>query len=170
MIVVNLKKTYKLVVSGQMDMDDATLGMWQGVTDEAIEKFGDVIIGVYGDTVVSAYDITGHARNEEGRVGFDGEESKEFAYLLNGKSPVKPWVRGQARPVQYIYTDTVRTGDAPQVEDEEGNRRAVVNGYVLTVDVEGVATVEPPVGGVVIVTAAGSTGRLLSSPLAPSQD
>lgn len=170
MIAVNLKKTYRAVAAGHMDMDDATLGMWQGITDEAIEKFGDVIIGVYGDTVVSAYDITGHTRNAEGRVGFDGEESKEFAYLLNRKSPVKPWVRGQARPVQYIYTDTVRTGDAPVIEDKEGNRRAIVNGYVLTVDVEGHAYVEPPVGGVVTVTAAGSTGTLMSSPIEPSRD
>ena len=164
MIAVNLKRTYRQVMSGLMDMDDATLSWWQGITDEAIERYGDVVIGVYGDTVVSAFDITGYERNDEGRVGFDGDESKEFAYLLDQKSPVKPWVRGQARPVQYIDTDFVRNGDAPVEELEDGYRRAIVGGYVLTVDAEGMAIVEPPVGGVVTVTAAGTNGRLLPSP------
>lgn len=165
MIAVNLKRSYKLVLAGSMDMEEATLGWWQGITDEAIERYGDVIIGVYGDVVVSVYDITGHERSEEGRVGFDGHESESFGYLLNQKSPVKPWVRGQARPVQYIDTDVVRTGEAPVEDLEGGYRRAIVGGYVLTVDAEGLATVEPPVGGVVTVLAAGSSGLLLPAEL-----
>lgn len=160
MIAVNLKKTYRAVLSGDMDIDDATLGWWAGITDEAVEHYGDVVVGVFRNVVVSAFDVTSYERNEEGRVAFEGNESMEFSYLVGQKSPVKPWVRGQARPVQYADTDVVRNGEAPVEEFDDGHRRAVVAGYVLTVDADGIATVEPPEGGVVTVTAAGATGRL----------
>lgn len=154
MIVVNLKKSYREVLSGDRDMDDATLGWWAGVTDEAAARYGDVIVGVFKERVVSAFDASGFERDADGRVFFDGNESTEFAGLVGKASPVRPWVRGQARPLQYIDTDVVRNGSAP-VERHEGGRhlRAVVAGYVLTVDTDGLATVEPPQGGVVMVTA-----------------
>ncbi|MCS6559744.1 hypothetical protein NYQ31_15210 [Curtobacterium flaccumfaciens] len=154
MIVVNLKKSYREVLSGIRDMDDATLGWWAGVTDEAAERYGDVILGVFKERVVSAFDANGFDRDAEGRVHFSGNESEEFASLVGKASPARPWVRGQARPIQYIDTDVVRNGAAP-VEKLEGGRhlRAVVAGYVLTVDHEGIATVEPPQGGIVTVTA-----------------
>jgi hypothetical protein len=157
MIVVNLRKSYREVVAGLRDMEDATLGRWAGVTDEAIERYGDTVIGVYNDQVVSAYVVTAHERDGDGRVWFDGEESEEFGSLVGNKSPVKPWVRGQARPIQYIDTEVVRHGEAP-VEEGVDYQRAVVGGYVLSIDSDGIATVEPPEGGVVIVTAAGSSG------------
>lgn len=157
MIVVNLRKSYREVLRGQMDMEDATLGWWAGVTDEAIKRYGDTVIGVYNDLVVSAYDVTGHKRDGDGRVWFDGEESEEFRSLIGRKSPVKPWVRGQARPIQYTYSDVVRHGEAP-VEEGIDYQRAVVGGYILSVDGDGIATVEPPEGGVVVVTAAGWSG------------
>lgn len=157
MIVVNLRKSYREVVAGQKDMEDATLGWWAGVTDEAIERYGDVVIGLYNEQVVSAYDVTAHERDGAGRVWFDGDDSDEFAALIGKKSPVKPWVRGQARPIQYIDTDVVRHGEAP-VEEGVDYQRAVVGGYVLSIDSDGIATVEPPEGGVVVVTAAGASG------------
>jgi hypothetical protein len=169
MIVVNLRKSYREVVAGSRDIKDATMGWWRGITDEAIERYGDVVAGVFGDQVVSAFDVQGHERQPDGRVFFDGEPSREFASLVGRKSPVKPWVRGQARPIQYIDTDVVRFGDVP-VEDIEGvQQRAVVAGYVLTVDADRLATVEPPEGGVVTVTAAGTNGRLLRVPARTSR-
>lgn len=164
MIVVNLSKSYKEVLSGHRDMDDATLGWWAGVTDEAATRYGDVVVGVFKDQVVSVYDAEGFERDEEGRVFFDGRESSEFAPMIGKRSPVKPWVRGQARPIQYIDTDVVRDGDATVVRDGR-HQRAVVAGYILSVDADGLATVEPPEGGVVTVTAAGSSGRVLDLPL-----
>lgn len=160
MIVVNLRKSYRDVLSGDREMDDATLGWWADVNDEAVARYGDVVVGVYKDQVVSVYDVTGHERREDGRVYFTAEPSVEFAPLLHRRSPVKPWVRGQARPIQYIDTDQVRHGDAPEEILDDGYRRAVVAGYVLTVDADGIATVEPPEGGVVTVMAAGHTGAL----------
>ncbi len=160
MIVVNLRKSYREVLSGHLDMDDATLGWWAGVTDEAAARYGDVVLGVFKEQVVSAFDTVGYQRDAEGRVFFDGEESSEFGAMIGKPSPVKPWVRGQARPIQYIDTDVVRNGDATVVRDGK-HQRAVVAGYILSVNSEGQATVEPPEGGVVTVTAAGSSGRLL---------
>lgn len=156
MIAVNLRKSYREVVAEQKDMEDATLGWWAGVTDEAIERYGDVVIGVYNEQVVSAYDVTAHERDGDGRVRFDGDDSKEFAALIGKKSPVKAWVRGQARPIQYIDTNVVRHGEAP-VEEGVDYQRAVVGGYVLSIDSDGIATVEPPEGGVVVVTSAGAS-------------
>lgn len=160
MIVVNLRKSYREVVAGQRDMSDATLGSWAGVTDEAVARYGDIVIGVYNDQVVSAYRVTSHERDADGRLLFVGEPSKEFSSLVGSRSPVKPWVRGQARPIQYIETDVVRYGEAP-VEEGVDYQRAVVGGYVISIDSDGIATVEPPEGGVVVVIAAGSSGRLL---------
>ena len=79
MIVVNLRKSYREVLAGLRDMEDATLGWWAGVTDEAVERYGDVVVGVYNDQVVSVYDVKSHERQEDGRVYFDAEESVEFA-------------------------------------------------------------------------------------------
>ncbi|WP_434174256.1 hypothetical protein RI685_16710 (plasmid) [Clavibacter michiganensis] len=164
MIVANLRKSYREVLTGQRDMDDATLGWWAGITDEAAARYGDVIVGVFNNRVVSVFDTSGYDRDEDGRIFFDGNESTEFEHMIGKPSPVKPWVRGQARPIQYIDTDIVRDGDATVVRDGR-HLRAVVAGYVLTVDGDGIATVEPPEGGVVIVTAAGSNGRVLEMPL-----
>ena len=164
MIVVNLKKSYREVLSGERDMDDATLGWWAGVTDEAAERYGDVVVGVFKERVVSAFDTSGFERDPDGRVFFDGNESAEFSSLVGKGSPVRPWVRGQARPIQYIETEIVRNGSAPVERLEEGRHlRAVVAGYVLTVDSDGLATVEPPQGGVVTVTA--PSDRLVDLPL-----
>ena len=82
MIVVNLRKSYREVLSGVRDMEDATLGWWADVNDDAIARYGDVVVGVYNDQVVSVYDVTGHERREDGRVFFEAEESVEFASLL----------------------------------------------------------------------------------------
>ncbi|MEI5582276.1 MULTISPECIES: hypothetical protein [unclassified Agromyces] len=155
MIVVNLKRSYPLVQLGTADLNDVTLGAWAGVTDEAIERFGDVILGVYQDKVVSAYDITGHSR-EDDRVTFEGNESAEFEHLIGQQSPVPAWKRGQARPTRYIETEIVRTGSAPVELIEDGIRRAVVAGYTLTVDSDNIATITVPRGGVVTVVTGGA--------------
>lgn len=160
MIVVNVKSTYPSVLAGVMDLDDATLGDWYQISEDAIRMYGDVIIGVYKERVVSAYDITGHTRDTERQtVSFDGNESKEFGYLIGQRSPASPWTRGQGRPIKYIATDVVRSGevDVEDVPETPEGRRAVVKGYVLTVDADNIATVEPPEGGVVTVLAAGSS-------------
>lgn len=153
MIAVNLRQSYPDVLKGERTLAEATLGRWSRMSDEALGRFGDLVIGVLGAEVVSAYDVTGWHRDEAGRVIFEGELSKEFGHLVGGASPVKPWVQGQARPIQYVDTAILRGGEA-EVEELPGNvRRALVKGYYLTVDADGIATVEPPRGGTVTVVA-----------------
>ncbi|MGA1838210.1 hypothetical protein VD659_14915 [Herbiconiux sp. 11R-BC] len=159
MIVVNIKSSYPSVLAGVMDLDDATLGDWYQISDEAIRLYGDVILGVYKEKVVSAYDITGHTRDVEAQtVSFDGNDSETFAHLVGQRNPAAPWTRGQGRPIKYVSTDVVLSGevDIEEVSEMPEGRRAVVKGYVLTVDADNIATVEPPAGGVVTVLAAGS--------------
>ena len=152
MIVVNINRSYGQVLAGDLELRDATRGEWAGMTEMAIQRFGDVLIGVWRDRVVSAYDITGHERVDNGaRVLFEVEESEEFGYLVGQPSPVGPWKQGQARPIVYEDTDKIRRGDAPQTSVGDATR-AVVGGFILTVDDKGNATVIPPEGGTVLVT------------------
>lgn len=153
MIVVNINRSYGQVLSGDLELKDATRGEWAGMTDMAISHYGDVLIGVWRDRVVSAYDITGHTRVDGGvRVVFEVEESKEFSYLVGQPSPVGAWKQGQARPIVYEDTEKIRKGDAPQTSVGDATR-AVVGGFILTVNENGNATVIPPQGATVLVTA-----------------
>lgn len=152
MIVVNINRSYPDVSAGNLSLEDATRGDWQGIKDQAIVEYGDVIVGVWRNHVVSAYEIEDHARLEDGRVRFEVITSQEFAGLIGQPSPVGPWKAGQARPIVYADTATIRDGDAPRIA--VGNAtRSVVGGYILTVDSNGQATVAPPAGGSVTVTA-----------------
>lgn len=153
MIVVNINRSYRAVEAGTLTLEDATRGDWYGINDAAIRRHGDVLVGVWRNDVVSAYEIAGHTRLEDGTVRFDVRESSEFAGLVGQPSPVGPWKQGQSRPIVYADTRSIRTGEAPH--DQVGDAtRAVVGGFVLTVTAEGHATVSPPAGGVVTVSAA----------------
>lgn len=161
MIVVNVNRSYSRVLEGEITLQEATEGDWYGVNDAAVAQYGDVLVGVWNNRVVSVYDIVGHVRVEEGlRVRFQVKDSAEFGYLVGQPSPVGSWKAGQARPIMYADTDVVRHGDAVQVEVGDA-RRAVVRGYVLTVDDSGVATIIPPAGGSVLVAPA-AQGELVS--------
>ncbi|KDA04645.1 hypothetical protein DC31_05770 [Microbacterium sp. CH12i] len=154
MIVVNVNRSYAQTLSGELTLQEATEGDWYGINDAAVAQYGDVLVGVWNNRVVSVYDIVGHVRVDEGtRVRFQVQDSAEFGYLVGQPSPVGPWKAGQARPIVYVDTDVVRHGDAPQVEVGDA-KRAVVRGYVLSVDDTGVATIIPPAGGSVLVSPA----------------
>jgi hypothetical protein len=160
MIVVNLKRLYPDVLAGNVELADVSLGDWYQITDSAIKMYGDVIVGVFEEKVVSAYDVLGHARGDDQRVRFEGTESEEFAGLIGKRSPATPWQRGQGRPIKYVPTDVVRKGDAEvtAVPEEPTALRAVVKGYVLTVDADGLATLEMPNGGAVAVLSSVNSG------------
>lgn len=150
MIIVNIRRSHRRVLNGELTLEDATRGNWTAITDDAVEEYGDTIVGVVGDEVVSAFDITGHTRDEAGLITFSVRPSAEFAYLVGQPSPVGPWVKGQGRPIRYLHSDYVRHGD---VSPEGGGNysRAIVGGYTLVVDGNGRANVIPPAGGTVIV-------------------
>jgi hypothetical protein len=155
MILVHLAATWQDVLAGRDTAEDATLGSWAQITDDALAVYGDVVLGIYQNEVVTAFEIDDWDRNEDGRVVFSGDRSDRFEYLIGTPNPGKPWVRGQARPVQYLDTAVLTDGSVP-VEHAEDGRRAVVDDYVLTVDDKGTATlVIPPGRRVTVLTATG---------------
>ncbi|MEV5066393.1 hypothetical protein AB0K94_35645 [Streptomyces sp. NPDC053794] len=155
MILVHLPKTWPDVVAGKQTPEDVTLQYWAQITDEALETYGDGLLGIYQHQVVSAFDVTGWKRDADGRVIFDGVPSKEFGHLIGTPNPGKHWVRGQSRPVQYLDTEVLRGGSVTVETTAEG-RRAVVDGFVLTVNESGSATLVVPTGRQVTVLAASS--------------
>jgi hypothetical protein len=117
-IVTHLPKTYPSVLSSVRSNHDRhlvlaslsefTLGDWARVADEAIDEYGDVVIGIYKGCVVSAFDITRSSRNEAGLVTFIGVPSVKWAWLIgSGEVPGGPWKRGEARPVRYFHSTEV---------------------------------------------------------------
>ncbi|MCX5103581.1 hypothetical protein [Streptomyces sp. NBC_00439] len=154
-ILVHLPKTWPDVLTGKQTVEGVTLQYWAQITDEALETYGDGLLGIYQHEVVSAFDVTGWERDANGRVIFSGAPSKEFSHLVGTPNPGKHWVRGQSRPVQYLDTAVLRGGSA-MVETTDEGRRAVVDGFVLTVDEDGSATLVVPTGQRVTVLTAAS--------------
>lgn len=154
MILVHVSNTWPEVLAGQCTPDDATLGNWFNISDAALEEYGDAVLGIYEESIVSAFDTTGPARRDaENRVTFQGVPSARWAYLIGTPNPGKPWgIRGKARPVQYLATSVVEGGTAA-IEDTSAARRAVLDGFTLAIDSEGTAVLTVPAGRKVTVLA-----------------
>jgi hypothetical protein len=150
MILVHLATTWQDVLAGTDTAERATLEAWAQITDDALATYGDAILGIYQNEVVTAFEIDGWDRNADGRVVFSGTPSDRYEYLIGTPNPGRPWVRGQARPVQYLDTDVLTGGSVP-VERTEDQRRAVISQYILTVEDNGSATLVVPPGQKVTV-------------------
>ena len=59
-------------MAGTDEADRATLEAWVGISDESADIFGDAVLGVYRNQVVTAYDVTGWDRFPDGCVKFAG--------------------------------------------------------------------------------------------------
>ena len=151
MILVNISKTWPAVLAGKADAADVTLGAWAQIKDADLEAHADAVLGVYRNVVVTAFDVDGWSRREDGRVTFAARPSETWAHLVGMPVPGEPWLQGQARPVKVLSTATIAEGDAAVEETPEG-RRAVVGGYVLTVPAPGSALLQVPAGGTVTVS------------------
>lgn len=154
LILVHIKQTWPHVQAGRMTEDKATLEAWSGISDESLARYGDVVAGIFDNTVVSVYDITAAQRDPDNqRVIFTGTPSKAWANLLGQPNPGRPWGRpGDTRPIQYIDTAVVAGGTVP-VELVTGRQRAVVGQFVLTVDDDGDAVLVIPTGRAVKILA-----------------
>jgi hypothetical protein len=152
MIIVNINRNWPRVLQGELDADTATLQKWHLISDKSLTEDGDVIVGVCQNTVVSAYDITGWTRDATGHVTFTGTLSMKWKSLVGGPNPGKRWVRGQARPIQVVRTDSVAAGTVPVNSAPSGDHRAIVQGYVLTVPTDGPAMLRVPTGKAVTVS------------------
>lgn len=155
MILTHLSDSWPRVLAGALSPKDATLEEWYGLADKKIEEFGDVVLGIFENTVVTAYDRTGWRRTSEGRVIFDGVPSNRWKHLIGTPNPGKSWgVRGMARPVQYLDTRIVLATTAPADPDLE-HRRTSLDGFTLAIDDDGGAVLTVPAGRrVTIQTAA----------------
>lgn len=153
MILVHLPATWPDVLAGRDTPERATLEAWAQITDDALAAYGDAILGIYQNEVVTAFEIDDWNRNEDGRVVFSGHPSDRFGYLIGTPNPGRPWVRGQARPVQYLDTAVLTGGSVPVTPEGDG-RRAVIDRYVLTVGGDGSATLLVPPGQRVTVLTA----------------
>lgn len=152
MIIVHLNKTWPYV-PGRMTPEDATFGVWP-IAEENLRRYGDVLLGVYDNAVVTAYDINGYTRGADKKVTFDGRPSAAWAHLIGQPTPAKPWgTQGDAWPVRFIDTAVVAGGNVPVEETTEG-RRAVIDDVVLTVGADQQVIVVVPPGRSIIVRAA----------------
>jgi len=97
-----------LVAAGSADASRVLEGC--RIAEERITTFGavgDVLAAVCANGVVAAYDITGHARDEQtGRVTFSGTPSQRWNHLVGRPTPPKPWGRRLgAWPVKFVETE-----------------------------------------------------------------
>lgn len=149
MIIVNVNHHWPSVLAGKKTPAQVTLYAWHGISDKSLEEYADVVLGIYKNTVVSAFDITGWNRissgDQEGKIEFFGEESNKWRYLVGQTNPGEPWVQGAARPVKYLPTDQL-TKNTCQIKETNGTKRAEIDGFVLSVSKDGVASVEVPHG------------------------
>jgi len=134
----------------------ATLGSWAQIKDADLKDHADAILGIYKNEVVTAFDIVPGddkkpwRRGDDNRVTFNGQRSRKWDHLIGTPNPGKPWVQGQGRPVQVLPTVVLIEGNVP-VENTSAGRRAVVDGYVLTVE-DGSARLQAPEKGKVTVS------------------
>ena len=122
MVLVNVRKLWPAVLGGCRTAAEVTLGDWAQMTDEDVERYGDVILGIFRNEVVSAFDVTGWKRRPDRRVTFQGVPSKSWAHLIGTPNPGKRWVPGQARPVQYLATTALTHGTASVGDTPVGGR------------------------------------------------
>ncbi len=106
MILVNLSDTWPKVKAKEMTAKDATRYAWPEVKPENITTYGDTILGVYKNSVVTVYDIMPeqHTYLPNGRVVFEVTDSPKWGHLIGTPSPLR-WKQGQQRPVQFMPTE-----------------------------------------------------------------
>jgi hypothetical protein len=150
LILVNLVRTWPIALLGKAAPDLITLGDWQGVSDGALSAYADCVLGIYQNQVVTAFDITGWHRQPNGRVTFEGVQSKRWAHLIAGPNPGPAWSRGQVRPVKYLDT-RVLTDSAVEPEAHGAGHRAFISGFSITVEGRHATVAVPPGGTVTIV-------------------
>jgi len=160
MFLVNLSKSWRSVLANGENKEEkaavATLGSWAQIKEADLKDHADVILGIYENKVVTAFDIVSDDeeqrwhRGKDNRVTFNGWPSRKWAHLIGTPNPGKPWVQGQGRPVQVLPTVVLIEGNVP-IENTSAGRRAVVDGYVLTVE-DGFATLQVPEKGKVTVS------------------
>lgn len=119
MILVHVIRSWPGVVAEKWSAEVATLKEWAQLTDRSIDEYGDIVLGIYENMIVSAYEIDGHYRNRETRrVAFTGHETDETRQYIGLPNPGRSWGdQGYARSVQVLPTsDLTDPPVEPRVE------------------------------------------------------
>lgn len=144
-------------VSARVGASIVQVTYWAQISDNSLDVYADVILGIYRHEVGTAFDIAGWNRMTEGpdagRIAFTGKPLPEWEHLIGTPNPGTPWTAGMARPVQYLDTHTLNAGFDAGEEDRE--QSIDLRGYTLTVHSDGNATVAGPFGKFPIRNAAG---------------
>lgn len=147
-------RSWPRVLAGTESAADAVLGDWGQLTDDAVVDDVAIVIGVHDDEMVAVYEPESWRRVDQGRVRFSGKPSQAWSHLVGAPNPGWSFSRrGVARSVQPIPLATFSEGTAPVEPVGPGIRRAIVQGFVLTVGPES-ATLHVPRGRVVTVEVA----------------
>ncbi|MGY2004238.1 hypothetical protein [Blastococcus sp. SYSU DS1024] len=161
MIAVNVNRSYKPGMSPD-ELLEIGAGEWAGIADAALEEHastGDTVIFVYRNRMIGAAVITGATRGADGKVTFDLTYDDARSAAVDGVPWVTPWLRGQARPVQYVdpaAVDAAVTAAAAAPSHPAppaGPREVALDGFRLSVDADGAATLVVPSGRDVIISA-----------------
>lgn len=127
-LAVNIARTYPTVIRLALDgrpadqlerLEHVSLGDWARVSEKDATSV-ELILGSYLGTIVSAYSLTGHTRDGEGRVRWTGRPADDFAGLIGTPLPGGDWKRGQARPLRKV-----------QVTQRPGNAEEAMKGHLL---------------------------------------
>jgi hypothetical protein len=136
-------------------VDDVIGGSWAMSLDRAAGVTGLLATGDHGEVVyerrvmkVADTDTQTVNKNKITRVRFKLAPAPEFAHLHGQPSPA-PRSRNA---IGYVETRTLIHGDAP-VEKQPAGRRAVIDGFTLTISEDGTAHLAVPAGKRVVVTA-----------------
>lgn len=167
MILVQVQNWLQVLI-GSTSPDEAVLKDWPGVRENDLKRYGDVLVGLYRNTVVAAYDIDQLATTlTEGGARFAGKPSTDWAHLVGQSNPGKPWSpQGHPEPVQFLDSTLVpRTAagaaavaaGGPGGPGGPGGHQVALDGFVLTVDGNGNAAVAVPAGRSVTMYTAPAT-------------
>lgn len=146
MILVQVEKNWLQVLTGSLTADDAILGEWPGIAEHQVRQYGDVLVGLYRNTIVGAYDIDQEKTTYgPGKVKFAGTASTRWANAVGKHNPGRPWTQGGGDLVQFLNTSTARITDGPAA-GAPADRQVSLDGFVLSVDGHGNASVFVPAG------------------------
>lgn len=142
MILVNIRKSGKTATSAEQ-LQAAAASAWSNLKDESLDEYGDFLVAVLMNKVVGVWAIDGRRRDGEDKIWFDLSEAVDAPLAVGDSSPA-PWRQGQANPVKYVDTSTLRPEAAEVDVTRDGNRRVALDGWTLTVYTDGRARLSAP--------------------------
>ncbi len=121
MIIVNLNKSFpdwsekfsatvptdlhQVKIADLHGLAEICAGDWWRIPDLAIRQYGDILVGIYANQIVAAYQIADYRHLETGRVRFTLKPAYEYSSMIGVGQPGGPWRQGEARGSRHLPTD-----------------------------------------------------------------